>query len=342
MNDTYSDFVAYLSSNMQEIRDSLVMEQGSEPYLHYQEAFRRNFHPFSPNTDRSYTVSATDSTEFVRELYSGKKLILIRAYSRLGEGIWSKFLAEVLSVARDDLSPLVSLLMEHNEHLSVIDVLRDRKPDFALIDGSLIGRFMHESRQINAAKYEDFMETYFSTLADLFGIASETGVPLVFVSKSSDSRMLIRYLQGMMGDPARKTEETDHLLVRSMARFSGYTTPLIVPMKIGAENRKVNVVTFHAVPDTMDLPIKVDVYSGSAQDMVSDGPKPAPVSEDLLNMIFWGYGGLKAHNIWLADVDRLVKFRTPEIENLYMKTFERMTGIQFYETRGERRARIRI
>jgi hypothetical protein len=342
MNDTYSDFVAYLSSNMQEIRDSLVMEQGSEPYLHYQEAFRRNFHPFSPNTDRSYTVSATDSTEFVRELYSGKKLILIRAYSRLGEGIWSKFLAEVLSVARDDLSPLVSLLMEHNEHLSVIDVLRDRKPDFALIDGSLIGRFMHESRQINAAKYEDFMETYFSTLADLFGIASETGVPLVFVSKSSDSRMFVRYLQGMMGDPARKTEETDHLLVRSMARFSGYTTPLIVPMKIGAENRKVNVVTFHAVPDTMDLPIKVDVYSGSAQDIVSDRPKPALVSEALLNMIFWGYGGLKTHNIWLADVDRLVKFRTPEIENLYMKTFERMTGIQFYETRGERRARIRI
>ena len=342
MNDTYSDFVAYLSSNMQEIRDSLVMEQGSEPYLHYQEAFRRNFHPFSPNTDRSYTVSATDSTEFVRELYSGKKLILIRAYSRLGEGIWSKFLAEVLSVARDDLSPLVSLLMEHNEHLSVIDVLRDRKPDFALIDGSLIGRFMHESRQINAAKYEDFMETYFSTLADLFGIASETGVPLVFVSKSSDSRMFVRYLQGMMGDPARKTEETDHLLVRSMARFSGYTTPLIVPMKIAAENGKVNVVTFHAVPDTMDLPIKVDVYSGSAQDIVSDRPKPALVSEALLNMIFWGYGGLKTHNIWLADVDRLVKFRTPEIENLYMKTFERMTGIQFYETRGERRARIRI
>jgi len=342
MNDTYSDFVAYLSNNMQEIRDSLIMERGSEPYLHYRDVFHKNFHPFSPNTDRSYTVSATDSTEFVRELYSGKKLILIRAYSRIGEGIWSKFLAEVLSVARDDLSPLVSLLMEHNEHLSVIDVLREQKPDFALIDGSLIGRFMHESRLLNAGKYEDFMGTYFSTLADLFEVASETGVPLVFVSKSSDSRMFIRYLQGIIGDPARRVEETDHLLVRSMSKFSGYTTPLIVPMKMGGENRMVNVVTFHAVPDTMDLPIKVDIYSPSAQKVQSDGPKPASVSKDILNMIFWGYGGLKAHNIWLADVDRLVKFRTPEIENLYMKTFERMTGIQFYETRGERRARIRI
>ncbi len=342
MNDTFSDFVAYLSENMQEIRNSVLMDYGSEPYMHYEDAFMNNFHPFSPGERKNYKISATDSTEFVRELYSGKKLILIRAYSRLGEDISSNFLAEVQSVGRDDLNMFIGLLMEHQEHLSVIDLLRRHRPDFALVDGSLVGRFMHEHRLINATKYEDFMDAYFMTLNDMLVASSETGVPLVFISKSSDSRMFIQHLQGIIGDTARRTEETDHLLIRSMAKFSGYSTPLLVPMKPVPTNVKYNIVSFHAVPDVVDLPLKIDVFTGDSQEVHTDAPIPVSVNEDLLNMVFWGYGGIKAHNIWLADIDRLVKFRTPEIENLYMKTFERMTGIQFYETRGERRARIRI
>jgi NurA-like 5'-3' nuclease len=174
-----------------------------------------------------------------------------------------------------------------------------------------------------------------------FSTSAETGVPLIFVSKSSDSRMFTGYLQTLMGSGSLGNE-TDHLLVRSMAQSPGYTTPLMVPMMVGTTGSGINVVSFHAVPDILDLPLKVDIFDGRNQKEIGHSALPADVDHEILQMIFWGYGGFKAHNIWLADVDRLVKFRTPEIENLYMKTFEKMTGIHFYETRGERRARIRI
>ena len=35
-------------------------------------------------------------------------------------------------------------------------------------------------------------------------------------------------------------------------------------------------------------------------------------------------------------VSDMVKFRTDEVERIYMATFERIIGIPFYETRGER------
>lgn len=342
MNDTFSDFVNYLTENMQYIRDSLIMDEDSESYLRYEKAFSENFITFSAKEAGKFNISATDSTEFVRELYSGKKIVLIRSYTRLGDDVTSKFFAEVLSVGRDDLNPFVTMLMEHHEHLSVIESLKSDKTDFALIDGSLVGRLMHEQRKLSATGYEDFVTRYFSTLNELFQASSEKDIPLIFISKSSDSRMFVKYLQGLSDDRSGYGDETDHLLVRSMAKTAGYTTPLQVPMYAGRERKRINVVTFHAVPDTIDLPMKVDIFSGKYQKENAHGTIPVSVRNDILEMIFWGYGGIKAHNIWLADVDRLVKFRTPEIENLYMKTFERMTGIHFYETRGERRARIRI
>ncbi|MEM0155626.1 MAG: DNA double-strand break repair nuclease NurA [Thermoplasmataceae archaeon] len=342
MNDTFSEFVDYLTENMQYIKDSLVMDRGSESYKHYEKVFLENFHEYRAVGDFRGSVSATDSTEFVRELYSGKKIVLIRAYTRMGNDVTSKFLAEVLSVGRDDLSLFIGLLMEHYEHLSTMESLKTCKQDFALIDGSLVGRLIHDRGKLSASGYENFTELYFSTLEELFHISAEVEVPLVFVSKSSDSRVFTRYLQTLIGDSGRFGDETDHLLVRSIAQSHGYTTPIMMPMKIGATGRRINVVSFHAVPDTIDLPLKVDIFNGKKQEEIIESPIPVEVNREILSMIFWGYGGIKAHNIWLADVDRLVKFKTPEIENLYMKTFEKMTGIHFYETRGERRARIRI
>ena len=38
----------------------------------------------------------------------------------------------------------------------------------------------------------------------------------------------------------------------------------------------------------------------------------------------------------------MVKFRAAEMENVYMKAFESEIGVEFYETRGERRARLRV
>ena len=59
-------------------------------------------------------------------------------------------------------------------------------------------------------------------------------------------------------------------------------------------------------------------------------------------MVYGGYAGLKLHNIWLAKVDRKVRISRQESENVFMKMFEDMVGMQMIESRGERRARIRI
>jgi len=62
----------------------------------------------------------------------------------------------------------------------------------------------------------------------------------------------------------------------------------------------------------------------------------------VLKVMIYGYTGYKVYNLWLSDIDNMVKFRKNEVENVYLKEFERVVGIPFYETRGERRARIRI
>ena len=64
--------------------------------------------------------------------------------------------------------------------------------------------------------------------------------------------------------------------------------------------------------------------------------------ERIVDTIFWAYAGQKVYNIWLSKVDNMVKFRSEEVEKIYMRQFEKTIGIPMYETRGERRARIRI
>ncbi len=354
MNDTYEDYLHFLESNLDRIKESMLIGGESPLRDFYYEGFMDNFTSKEHSSFSPGLISATDSSEFVRELYNGKKLILIRAYAKTRSSTGKDFICEVMDVNREEIRNFTILLMEHTEHVATMRLLQKEKPDYVLMDGSLVGRLRHKRGKIDAENYGDFMDTYFEALFKLIRLCLDNRIPMVFVAKSSESAMLRNHIldgldRGKFPEDLIRGEKehkrTDHLIVKSFASGSGYTTPLKVSFDADRKwfgDSRMNVVTFHALPDSNDLPVKVDLVLPGAQGQASAKPSAYDLEEDIINLIFWGYGGLKTHNIWLADVDREVKFRQKEIEELYMRTFERVVGVPFYETRGERRARIRI
>lgn len=354
MTDTYESYVNFLNKNREEIRDSMLIGEDSDLWKLYEKTFSDNFVTREVGDYNPGNFSATDSSEFVRELYNGKKLILIRAYAKTREVTASDFICEVINVSRDEIRNFTILLMEHTEHVATLKLLETSSPEIVLMDGSLVGRLRHKRNRIDAEKYQDFMDLYFRKLFELIRTCIGRNIPLVFIAKSSESSIFRRYLleriskDGIAEDSIhgeKEAKRTDHLLIKSFAKKAGYTIPLSVQYPtFGEENEQkhLNVITLHAIPDATDLPVKVDVVVPEAQNQDKGKTIWAEIRESILDMVFWGYGGLKTHNIWLADVDREVKFTQKEIESLYMRTFEKVVGIPFYETRGERRARIRI
>ncbi|MCL6090523.1 MAG: DNA double-strand break repair nuclease NurA [Candidatus Thermoplasmatota archaeon] len=352
MNDTFSQFVSFLRENAETIRSDLLMPADSWRRSLYSDVFRENYVTFRDASSVSKVISATDSTEFVRELYNGKKIILIRSYTTVGKRVYTSFISKVMSVARDDLQRFLTMLMEHSEHLSILEMLRHERPDFILVDGSLSGRLFKNLNPVDAEGYDNFHEEYVQTLGKLVETVSGLNIPLIFMAKSSETSAFRKFLLNTLKNHRPKDEAvnaesrlkaSDHYLVRSLARVPGYTKPIVQPVrKIWKEgDEKFPIVLTHILPRETDLPIKVDIVM-SPDGYVPDTVEPTVIPQEIIDLMFWGYGDLKTYNIWLADVDRLVKFRSSEVENIYMKAFEKEIGISFYETRGERRARIRI
>jgi len=347
MDDTYGQFLDYLKKNSSRIRSSMILEDSSDLRKKLDPIFHEMFHKQPEYEPRQLKVAATDSSEFIRELYNGKKLILIRSFTKMGDRVWNHFISEVIDVDREVLRNFTILLMEHAEHLSTLKMMEEEKPDYILLDGSLVGRMRHRNQRIGAENYEDFMKEYFLTLSKLVESCIDRNIPLIFVAKSSESRILRDFMirKGLPGDKGEQFKSlTDHVIVRSLSPGVGFTSPIIIslPMSESKSERKIGIATFHIMPHPMDVPMKIDIVLAELQSNLQKDPDSVDLPNDLLGFLFWGYTGLKIHNIWLAEVDRIVKFNNKEIEELYMKTFEREIGIEFYETRGERRARIRI
>jgi NurA-like 5'-3' nuclease len=347
MDDTYGQFLDYLKKNSSRIRSSMILEDSSDLRKKLDPIFHEMFHKPPEYDPRPLKVAATDSSEFIRELYNGKKLILIRSFTKMGDRVWNHFISEVIDVDREVLRNFTILLMEHAEHLSTLKMMEEEKPDYILLDGSLVGRMRHRNQRIGAENYEDFMKEYFLTLSKLVESCIDRNIPLIFVAKSSESRILRDFIirkafSGNQGDQFKSL--TDHVIVRSLSAGVGFTSPIRIslPMSESKSERGIGIATFHIMPHPMDVPMKIDIVLAELQKNLQRDPEPVDLPNDLLGFLFWGYTGLKIHNIWLAEVDRIVKFNNKEIEELYMKTFEREIGIEFYETRGERRARIRI
>ncbi len=347
MNETYGDFVIFLRENRERIRDDLIMPETSPRRDLYSDSFRRHFLP-PPSESFGRNISATDSSEFVRELYNGKKIILVRSYTSAGKNIYSSFVPRVMNVGRDDLQRFITMLMEHSEHMSVLSMLEKEKPDMVLIDGSISGRINRKRQHLVAEGYTEFYNDYVQSLAAVMDRSRSLGIPLIFIAKSSESRVFKKFLLGEIGKGLSANDQiraeldsglNDHYLIKSLATGPGYTEPVLQSSTVGdgISARSYQYYTTHILPEARDLPLKLD-FVLPENDMENSGN----LARSIISMAFWAYGGTKVHNLWLADIDRLVKFRKEEVEDIYMKTFEREIGISFYETRGERRARIRI
>jgi|YelNatPaOPRAMG01_1025707.scaffolds.fasta_scaffold04922_5 NurA-like 5'-3' nuclease len=335
---TFQNFVEFLTKRKDEIVSSMVIDRRSEAYGFFSKYFKKYYSETSGGNKYTRSVAAADSSEFVRELYNGRKIILSRGYSIFEASTYSSFFSEVTWVARDDLRPLTTMIMEDCEHRSMLDLLDHEKPEIILIDGSLTGRLMHGNMEFRADRLEGFKQTYYSNLKALLEKARESEAILVFLSKSSESHSLVSKI---IRDSDQRNEAgsnmkrvVDHVLIKSLAHAPGYSIPVDFP----SSNLEINgsIWTFHLLPALNDLPLKIDFISSSMKSYDN------AVLERIVDTIFWAYSGQKVYNIWLSKVDSMVKFRSEEVEKIYMRQFEKTIGIPMYETRGERRARIRI
>ncbi len=349
--DTFYDFMDYLNKNRDKIKKSMKMDESSKIYNFYKDLFDKNYFSFEPYEIDKADVAATDSSEFTRTLYNGKNIIIIRGYTSYNNEIVKDFKVDIMPVNPNDLMNFTILLMEDSEHKSIIELLNNHNPEYIFIDGSLKGRLSHRNKPLDIENYENFMEEYFRNLRAMIKKAYEKNVKLIFIAKSDYSDSFRKYLLSLVEkdllnsaiiEHENKYYSNDHYLIKSFAEYRGYTTPLMY--KNTSNNIPVNYVTFDVLPDKNDLPMKIDVLSKEfiKEDLKNKDNIPYNINKNIINLIFYGYNSYKVYNLWLVNVDKAVKFRSKEMENVYMKAFQRETGIPFYETRGERRVRLRV
>lgn len=345
--DTFSDFMNYLDRNSDSMKKDLKLDKTSSIYKFYRDLFNSNYIKFKPSDPGKIDAAATDSSEFLRMLYNGKNIVIVRAFTLYNNEVTSDFHADLVAVDPVDQRNFTILLMEHSEHKSMLKFLDDHSPEYLFVDGSLKGRLSHRIETLPIEKYENFMYEYMKTLKELIRKSYEKGTTLIFMAKSSYTECFKKYLlETARNDPeTMKIKENesgiyrnDHYLIKSFAEESGYTTPVMYRKNL--EGTDINYVSFDILPDPVDLPMKVQVLSKSFIKEDLDR-KPYNLDEKIINILFYGYTGYKVYNLWLVDVDKKVKFRSVEMEKIYMRALERKLEIPFYETRGERRARIR-
>ncbi len=334
MDATFDEFVEFMANNAERIRRDLIIE---DPDLRKAllPVFREFFTSWEGTGNEFSRIAATDSSEFVRELYNGKKIVITRAYTVEGDDLESEFFSDVIWAARDDLRPFISLLMEDCEHKSATRIISNRKPDICFIDGSLSGRLMHNLRKLDIERYSDFSEQYARNMRELLETAIMNRTGLVFLSKTSESRTLTNKIASHMKVDRKNLQYVDQVLIRSLAEFPGFTTPIRFRLPERYAGNGFNVWSSHIIPSLQDLPLKIDFIT--QEDQYDDS-----FFRRILDTVFWGYTGLKVHNLWISRVDSMVKFRNEIMEKIYMRQFEKSVGVDFPETRGERRARIRI
>ncbi len=340
LTNYYSDYINYLKENREKIREALVIPANSQRGEIYSREIEKSFLPLPEGLKPDSIISATDGSEFVRELYNGMKIILTRAMTISGQDEFLSSEVSIKVVNRYSLQTYVTRSMEIREHESLIKCLSEKNIGIALLDGSASGRISEKIERVEGDDLEKFPEQYMDTMENLLKKAREKKTRLVFISKSSDSKVFKKeLLDGSdIDDSTRKKEYsnsvTDHTIIKSLARFPGYTVPIINERNFRGENMRI--VTTHFLPALNDTPMRVDTVFMAGEGNIDD------VLTKIVGMVVWAYSGLKVHNVWLSDVDRRIKFTREESEEVLMKAFEKETGVIMPETRGERRARIRI
>ena len=79
--DFYSDLDSFLKSNSDRIREDLLLSKDNPLYEYYRDRVRGVLHELPDSSKPPYDICATDGSEYVQELYNGKKFVVARAIS---------------------------------------------------------------------------------------------------------------------------------------------------------------------------------------------------------------------------------------------------------------------
>lgn len=332
--DFVEKYTAFLQNNRDMIRRSLVLHEEDPAYVYFRDKIQRLFHELPEQKKPELRLSATDGSEFSRELYNGQKLVVARAVSQIDGDELEEDAFHLIRVDREQKSELIKRIMENLEHLAATRSILEKDAQVCLMDGSLSGRLYWGTTKFDT-DLPDIYSLYTENLVNFVRAIKEKRIVLIFIGKSSETMILKRTIlesDTNAPDNIMKQAITDHLLIKSIVQNPGYTEPIFVEKEI-VKGQKISFYTMHVLPSMDDTPMKVDFIIPG--DSVID-------HRDIVSWIMWGYTGLKNHNLWISLADKRVKFHREETEDIIMKQFIKMAGSENVETRGERRARIRI
>ena len=328
----YSDF---LERNRDNIRRSITIHKDDPAYEFFKERLKNLYHPLPEPEKPPLAVTATDGSEFSRELYNGQKLVVCRSLSLTGENEESQSCFYLLNMNREDKSEIVKRIMEDLEHKSASAAMKSNAGGLCLMDGSLSGRLYWGKTKFDTDLSPDLYDTYIKNLIEFLDTVNDQKGILAYVAKTSDTTIFKKYILSLekeIPDFLKKRSITDHLLLHSLAEFPGYTEPVWKSYEISTA-KTVNFYTTHIIPSMNDTPMKVDFII----------PENSPYTvENLISWLVWSYTGLDNHNLWISVADKKVKFSRNETEEIIMRMFFDTAGSEIVETRGERRARIRF
>ncbi len=332
--DFVEKYTAFLQNNRDMIRRSLVLHEEDPAYVYFRDKIQRLFHELPEQKKPELRLSATDGSEFSRELYNGQKLVVARAVSQIDGDELEEDAFHLIRVDREQKSELIKRIMENLEHLAATRSILEKDAQVCLMDGSLSGRLYWGTTKFDT-DLPDIYSLYTENLVNFVRAIKEKRIVLIFIGKSSETMILKRTIlesDTNAPDNIRKQAITDHLLIKSIVQNPGFTEPIFVEKEI-VKGQKISFYTMHVLPSMDDTPMKVDFII--PEDSVID-------HRDIVSWIMWGYTGLKNHNLWISLADKRVKFHREETEDIIMKQFIKMAGSENVETRGERRARIRF
>ncbi|MHB1439487.1 MAG: DNA double-strand break repair nuclease NurA [Cuniculiplasma sp.] len=333
--DFVENYNSFLLQNKDIIRRSLILHHEDPAYLFFKDRFKKIYHALPEEKKPDLMVSATDGSEFSRELYNGQKLVVSRAISIIEGKEVEEDSFHLMRVDREQKNEIVKRIMENLEHMAAMRTIKEESAELCLMDGSLSGRLYWRTKIFDTDLKPDIYEDYIKKLKDFISMVLAKKVILVFIGKTSDTTILKRNIiqnEKELPDFIVGENITDHLIVKSIAEFPGYTEPVFVEKQIDREST-IEFFTMHVLPSMDDTPLKIDYII----------PEGSPFTvEDIVSWIRWSYTGLKNHNLWISLADKKVKFHRIETEDIIMKLFMKAAGIDEVETRGERRARIRF
>ena len=331
--DFYSELDTFLKSNSSRIREDLMLSKSNPLYEYYRDRVRNLLHEMPEPVKPPYEICATDGSEYVQELYNGKKFVVARAISQIMDREYFSTYFNVLGMDRDDVQQLVKRIMESAEHKAALEAVKKEESCLMIMDGSVSGRFWWGKKVYEGEIGKDFYREYMDSFVSFLKQAREKKIIVLYISKTSETSVMKKELhknEKTLPDFVKINNLTDHVLIKSIAEKPCYTDPIL--MQSEYEGYMCNFQTVHVLPEMDDLPMKIDM-------IIPEGVTTSV--DEIISWMMWGYTGIRSHNLWVSLVDKKVKLNR-DTTRVVMEMFENEIEVWNAETRGQRRERIRL